>query len=123
MKNLILNRCLVLLSLEEEAQEGSLEPGATGSAEPDHGRTCSGHGAEATSRPNAILTGTVFGPQLPVGSVGASHLSADKPEAENTRGLELRCASRLQAALCHYATQFSFPCAPRYKTVVTFRAA
>lgn len=75
------------MSLEEEAQEDSLEPVASGSAEPDHGRTCSGHGAEAASRPGASLTGTVFGPQLPVGSVGVSDLSTDKPKVENTRGL------------------------------------
>lgn len=71
------------------------QPGtvASGSAEPDHGRTCSGHGAEAASRSSAALTGTIFGPQPPVGSVGVSDLSTDKPEAEEA--LELRCASRL----------------------------
>lgn len=65
------------------------QPGAfaSGSAEPGHGRTCSGHGAWAASWPSVILTGTVFRPQLMVGSVGMSDLSTDKPEVEDPRGL------------------------------------
>ena len=49
---------------EPEPVDGSsvVEP------DPGPGRTCSGHGAEATStRSGATATGAVFGPQLPVG--------------------------------------------------------
>lgn len=47
--------------------------------EPDPGRTCSSHRAE-TSGSRATMAGTVFGPQLPVGSVDVSDLGTDKPK-------------------------------------------
>lgn len=77
-----------MLSLEEEVPEGSLGPLLEAPRSlAGHGRTCSGHGAWAASWPSVILTGTVFGPQLMVGSVGISDLSTDKPEVEDPRGL------------------------------------
>lgn len=69
------------MSLEKETLDDSLRPLLVGSSvepDPGPGRTCSSDRAEATSRSSATATGAVFGPQLPVGSVGVSDLGTDK---------------------------------------------
>ena len=68
----------------DPGRQSEPEPVASSSVvepDPGPGRTCSGHGAEATStRSGATATGAVFGPQLPVGLVGVRDLGTDKPK-------------------------------------------
>lgn len=71
----------VVVGEGDPGRQSEPEPVARSSVEPDPGpgRTCSAHEAEA-SWSTATATGAVFGPQLPVGSVGVSVLCTDKPK-------------------------------------------
>lgn len=72
--------CDVVVGEGDPGQQSEPEPRPSSPVEPNPDRTYSDHGAEATSRSSATETGAVFGPQLPVGSVGVSDLGTDKPK-------------------------------------------
>lgn len=121
LPNRILNRLLVMLSLEKETLNDSLEPGASRSTGPGPGRPRSGHRPESISGENATTTGAVCGPQLPARSVVVGVTSARTILRWTTSvALGRRLVRR---ALCHYAAQFSSHCAPCNKTAVSSRAA
>lgn len=105
LPNRILNRLLVMLSLEKETLNDSLEPGASRSTGPGPGRPRSGHRPESISGENATTTGAVCGPQVPARSVVVGVTSARTILRWTTSvALGRRLVRR---ALCHYAAQFS----------------